>query len=361
MQNFQRAATVLAHRLPYSAKPHSRILPQRGREMEIAVFYHHLREAAREQQLTEEESLAWARSLGIRFVELDGSEFPDDREAERLAGLLRAADLGVSSIYMTYDWQARPEDLKQLRQIRVGQIFGARHIMPIPGFYTEEQTAQEERTDGQQGLPDRQLELQNMIRGMESLCAEAEKAGIDVTMEDFDNARSPIRNMDGMDAFLEAVPALSVTLDTGNFRYSAEDALAAFHHFEEKFPGRVRHVHCKDRLIPDGAVDAGVQQEVGRTRQGERGSLRKSGEERQVQSESAALRQLYGEPLIAMDGAAMYPCAVGKGSMPIPQILAELAAKGYDGILSMEFFGAASYTDCIRESAAFLRKYAAGV
>lgn len=329
--------------------------------MEIAVFYHHLREAAREQQLTEEESLAWARSLGIRFVELDGSEFPDDREAERLAGLLRAADLGVSSIYMTYDWQARPEDLKQLRQIRLGQIFGARHIMPIPGFYTEEQTAQEERTDGQQGLPDRQLELQNMIRGMESLCAEAEKAGIDVTMEDFDNARSPIRNMDGMDAFLEAVPALSVTLDTGNFRYSAEDALAAFHHFEEKFPGRVRHVHCKDRLIPDGAVDAGVQQEVGRTRQGERGSLRKSGEERQVQSESAALRQLYGEPLIAMDGAAMYPCAVEKGSMPIPQILAELAAKGYDGILSMEFFGAASYTDCIRESAAFLRKYAAGV
>ena len=153
MQNFQRAATVLAHRLPYSAKPHSRILPQRGREMEIAVFYHHLREAAREQQLTEEESLAWARSLGVRFVELDGSEFPGDREAERLAGLLRAADLGVSSIYMTYDWQARPEDLKQLRQIRLGQIFGARHIMPIPGFYTEEQTAQEERTDGQQGLP----------------------------------------------------------------------------------------------------------------------------------------------------------------------------------------------------------------
>ena len=80
-----------------------------------------------------------------------------------------------------------------------------------------------------------------------------------------------------------------------------------------------------------------------------------------MQSESAALRQLYGEPLIAMDGAAMYPCAVGKGSMPIPQILAELAAKGYDGILSMEFFGAASYTDCIRESAAFLRRFAAGV
>lgn len=312
--------------------------------MEIAVFYHHLREAAREQKLTEEESLAWAGSLGIRFVELDGSEFLDDQEAERLAGLLRAADLGVSGIYMTYDWQSHPEDLRQCRQIRLGQIFGARHIMPIPGFYA----------DGQQGLSDRQRELQNMIRGMKLLCAEAEKAGIDVTMEDFDNARSPIRNMAGMDAFLEAVPELSITLDTGNFRYSAEDALTALHHFEEKFPGRVRHVHCKDRLIPDGAEDVEAQP-------GENGGLRKAGEKRRAQSGSAALRRQYGEPLIAMDGAAMYPCAVGKGSMPIPQILAELAAKGYDGILSMEFFGAASYTDCIRKSAAFLRRFAAGV
>ena len=33
MQNFQTAATVLTHRLPHSAKPHARILPQRGIKM----------------------------------------------------------------------------------------------------------------------------------------------------------------------------------------------------------------------------------------------------------------------------------------------------------------------------------------
>ncbi len=33
MQDFQTAASVLAHRLPHSAKPHSRILPQRGIKM----------------------------------------------------------------------------------------------------------------------------------------------------------------------------------------------------------------------------------------------------------------------------------------------------------------------------------------
>jgi Rrf2 family protein len=33
MQDFQTAATVLKHRLPHSAKPHPRILPQRGISM----------------------------------------------------------------------------------------------------------------------------------------------------------------------------------------------------------------------------------------------------------------------------------------------------------------------------------------
>jgi hypothetical protein len=33
MQNFQTAASVLKHRLPHSAKPHPRILPQRGISM----------------------------------------------------------------------------------------------------------------------------------------------------------------------------------------------------------------------------------------------------------------------------------------------------------------------------------------
>ena len=33
MQNFQTAASVLTHRLPHSAKPHARILPQRGIKM----------------------------------------------------------------------------------------------------------------------------------------------------------------------------------------------------------------------------------------------------------------------------------------------------------------------------------------
>lgn len=164
-----------------------------------------------------------------------------------------------------------------------------------------------------------------MLQGMQTFVAEAARADVDVTMEDFDNARSPIRNMEGMDAFLRAVPSLSVTLDTGNFRFSAEDAWEAYRHFEREYPGRVRHVHLKDRWIPGG-------------RNSDDGKV------------------VAGDPLTAMDGAVMYPCPVGSGSMPIPQILQALREKGYDGIVSMEFFGAASYTKCIEESARWLRK-----
>jgi len=38
MQDFQTAASVLKHRLPHSAKPHPRILPQRGKSLKVLLM-----------------------------------------------------------------------------------------------------------------------------------------------------------------------------------------------------------------------------------------------------------------------------------------------------------------------------------
>ena len=53
MQNFQTAATVLTHRLPYSAKPHSRILPQRGIGMTKHVILWQLKDELSAEQKAE--------------------------------------------------------------------------------------------------------------------------------------------------------------------------------------------------------------------------------------------------------------------------------------------------------------------
>ncbi len=59
MQDFQTAASVLMHRLPHSAKPHPRILPQRGISMKkfsdsssILMMHHSSHLAGREPQNT---------------------------------------------------------------------------------------------------------------------------------------------------------------------------------------------------------------------------------------------------------------------------------------------------------------------
>ena len=47
-----------------------------------------------------------------------------------------------------------------------------------------------------------------------------------------------------MDSFLDVALDLKVTLDTGNFIFSAQDVLTA----EQMFLPKIMHVHLKDRL-----------------------------------------------------------------------------------------------------------------
>lgn len=274
--------------------------------MKIAVFWHHVREAAKERGMSRREALEWVKSLGIDAVELDGDELPDPGD---FAKDLAAAEVGVSSIYMMYYWGQDPENQKDYRQITLAEEFGASRIMPVPGFYSTLD-------------PDTKVtELERMIRGMADLVQHASAKGITVTMEDYDNAMSPIRNMEGMKSFTMAIPDLTVTLDTGNFRFSAQSCRKAY----DLFRGKISHVHLKDRLL--------------------------------LPADTPEDRTAHGEPLKAFDGVYMYPCAVGSGNMPITEILTLLARDHYDGFVSIEHFGAADYARCIEDSAEYVLEH----
>lgn len=157
-----------------------------------------------------------------------------------------------------------------------------------------------------------------MVAGMAALTDEALARGIQPVIEDYDLNTSPISTIAGMQAFTDAIPGLMVALDTGNFRYSAEDVLDAY----DAFRPRIRHAHLKDRLL--------------------------------VPEITPELDRLQGKPLVALDGQVMYSCAVGSGQMPIAQVLERLAADGYDGWVTAEFFNSADYTPAIERSAAWL-------
>lgn len=267
--------------------------------MELSVFLHHVRQAARERGEALPETLRWIRGLGIARVEVDADDAPDP---ESLRRMLDESGLGVSNVCGLFHWQNGPDERKEDRLLRTASILGSPFVMPIPGFYSQPHTP---------GSPREAADNERFIDGMRRVAAEAEKRGLTVVMEDYDNALSPIATIAGMRRFLDAVPSLAVTLDTGNFLFSGEDVLSA----QQAFSGRILHAHLKDRLLtkPAGIPDENV--------------------------------------LLAVTGDLLWPCAVGDGDLPIRQVIRNLKAAGYGGCLTIEHFGVLRWADAIRRSA----------
>lgn len=275
--------------------------------MKIGVFYHHVCCAAEEKGCTMDEMLAEIRDDGIGYVELDRDAVGGREEDVRaLSQLLSRHGLKPSSIYGFYDWgrtDALPDGDELL--LRQAALLGCERVMVIPGFYSD-------RTDAEKC----QLEKARMIAGTQRMVQLAAERGVTVTIECFDDVRSPIATIAGMAEFLREVPGLGVTLETGNFLFSGDDILDA----QRRFRDRVRHVHLKDRYLP-AQVEGG-----------------------------APMERLTGSPVTAATGEVMYPCAVGQGHIPMAEVIDRLEQWGYDGIMTIEHFGVASYVAAIRDS-----------
>lgn len=263
--------------------------------MKLAVFYEHVEKAAAQRGISMSEALACVRQMGYSMIEIDF-----DALTEEAYALIAGAGLEISSVYCFFRFDREPQRERIHALVESALRFGAKRVMPIPGFFRGE-------TDEA-----RRVELNRMLASMKELTDLAGQHGLTVTIEDFDSADSPIRNSRGMNVFLERLPSLRATFDTGNFRYSMEDEFSAF----EALKASIAHVHLKDRSRMNGSGDSS---------------------------------------LTAMDGAALYPCPVGSGFIPIRELLVRLAGIGYDGVLVCEHFGTRDQLACMEQSAQFVR------
>lgn len=265
--------------------------------MKMSVFYDHVRKAAEQQGISLQEMLVRARMMGYSMVEMDFDALePSVEEA------LKAVGMGISSIYCFFDFGNSSQQERRRALVDAAVRTGAGKIMPIPGFYS----SADENV--------RMAERERMLLAMWALMAEAQAAGVTVTIEDYDDEPSPIRNSEGMGWFLAKLPELRVTFDTGNFRYSCEDEMHAFDVLGEK----IVHVHLKDRTLEIH------EDEISKT---------------------------------AMDGTVMYPSPVGRGIVPMERIFERLKGIGYDGVLTVEHFDSADMQANMQASADYLKKH----
>jgi L-ribulose-5-phosphate 3-epimerase len=255
--------------------------------MKISVFYHHILEAANQEHCTEDEIFKKIKSAGITAVELDRDGVPD---AERFCETLKKHDFCVSNIYGFYNF-SQTDDLENCKKhIKLAKAVKADKIMIVPGFYS--------KTDEVV----KKIELKKMIQGTKKLCGIAKENGIKATIEDFDDEKSPLCSLGGIADFLNQIPSLYVTFDTGNFIISGEDELMAL----EMLKSRIIHVHCKDRDYEEnGKVCAST---------------------------------------------------VGGGGIKISEIFNGLIRMNYSGIITIEHFEAGNYLEFMLKSAEWINR-----
>lgn len=269
--------------------------------MKSAIFLDHIYDVARRDHLSLDSALSRAHLLGYDGLEVT---FDPEMDAYALANRFYHAGLFVSALCVRTDFANHPDDMF-LARTALDHCFalGATRFLAIPGMIDTDDPVRA------------QTQRENIVEGLNRLCGEAKKRGITVVMEDFDAADSPYRDAAGVRYFLDRVPELRVAFDTGNFAFCDQDELDAF----ELLKDRIAHVHLKDRALTPGAP-----------------------EER---------------PLVSLGGRKLYAAPFGSGIIRGEEILRRLKEISYDGVLTVEHYGAPRPLEYMECSAQWLRAH----
>lgn len=269
--------------------------------MQSAIFLDHLYDAARQERLSLDSALSHARLLGYSGLEVT---FDPESDPYALANRFYHAGLFVSTLCVRTNFADHPDDMSvALTALDHCSALGAARFLTIPGMIDTQDAVHA------------QHQRDHIVEGLGTLCAQAKARGITVVMEDYDSADAPYRDAAGVRYFLDRVPGLMVAFDTGNFAFCEADELSAF----ELLKDRIAHVHLKDRALTPGAPDE--------------------------------------RPLITLGGRSLYAAPFGSGIIQGEEILRRLRAMSYDGVVTVEHYGAPRMLEYMNRSAQWLHAH----
>lgn len=195
---------------------------QAAAQPRISIFFDHVSEIARQEQISVREAAQRVRQLGYEGIDVRvGMREPQLRMLDSL-GFQHAC--AIADINFVRGQQ--PEAERQA--IAFAKRYNYPRLLIIPGLLPENASA--ELTD-------------TVCQRIVAFVKEAAAQGIDVLVEDYDNPRSPCYNTLTLNHMFAASPQLNHVFDTGNYLFCGEEVMTALRHFRE----RIHHVHLKDR------------------------------------------------------------------------------------------------------------------
>jgi len=264
--------------------------------MKISVFYDHILNASKQAGKPVEDILAATAGAGIQAVELDLYNFSDTTDHLKL---LSQAGIQAACVNAHYSMDRFFDAAQAEAHVDAALRAGTNMILVVPGYLSEEEGAALGKVIHNKAATFFFLEAcpaaVRIADGLAKIVEMAAAKGVTVTIEDFDNGSSPLSGLNAMLWYLEKIPGLMCTFDTGNFITHGEDLFEAW----EALKDRVVHVHCKDR----------------------------------------------GEGVVSFGG----------GQLPCAEILRKMKADGYGSYGAIEHYGAADQLSCLLRSAGFIK------
>lgn len=269
--------------------------------MKISVFYEHIIEAAKQENMPVEKICTQVSSLGITGVEIENTRLIEDKES--VLKILKGASLSISCMYGFFDF-AHSKDYKSgIEMIDLADELKIKKVMLIPGFLKKYEF-----------LPFfYKRKVDKMVSALRNICSYAKDKNIMVGLEDFDGKEAPFATSGQLLYFLDNIPDLYCVFDTGNFLYSEEESLEVL----PLFLKRIGHVHCKDRTfkVKDGET-----------------------------------------PKPTIKGRNMYSCAVGSGCIHMKELMNQIFESGYDDYFAIEHFGSLHQLKDIKSSVRWMEE-----
>lgn len=250
--------------------------------MKVAAFYENIKDGAKAKNISIKQALSQLKEEGMDLLYMARWSFEEDRE--ELLPMMEELGIQMEGMYDFLDFSHNPKEEQYKKSIEYAKETGATNVLLLPGVIMPEEAEKAEELTA------------NMIEGMKTAVSYGEKMGVKVSLEDFDGMVAPYNTIEGMLLFMNGVPGLYCSFDTGNFIMYHQNEMEAF----EQLRDRLCTMHMKDR-----------------------------GDQPHYPNDQFKT---------CADGAKCYPSPVGYGTIPMKEIIAKLKEQGYEGNLIAEMY-----------------------
>lgn len=266
--------------------------------MIISAFLSHYIAAAKQTGVSLEDIAKTCINNGLIGIDVTLGQIREG--ATEQVNFLKSCGMTVCGLPAHTDFIHDPSKALAEEIVETACNLGAKTIMAIPGFFKEGDNHEKAR--------------ETSLAPIEYLCKLAKEKNIFVGVESYDDFNSAIVGEEAVSWYLEKIPELHCIFDTGNYEFWGDDTLSTYKKQKKRI---THHFHCHDVAL--------------KPQSNENGRLKK-------------------------DGTRDYPSAVGRGIIPIGEIISDISQNGFDGIYTIENFGSQNALDDLLFSAKFIKK-----